>query len=56
MLAGGKFYDLETAIPYNPGSGSSKGAEYTLTAIDDTKRIRRWAGLSRANCPQWESP
>jgi hypothetical protein len=34
MLAGGKFYDLETAIPYNPASGSIKGAEYTLIASD----------------------
>ena len=37
MLAGGKFYELETAIPYNPTSGSSQGAEYVLTAADGTK-------------------
>jgi YD repeat-containing protein len=29
MVAGGKVYDLATAVPYHPG--------YTLTALDDTK-------------------
>ncbi len=46
MLAGGKFYDLETAIPYNPSIPlplspfpfpPSSPTPYTLTALDGTK-------------------
>jgi RHS repeat-associated protein len=35
-LAGGKFYDLLTAAPYNPSNGSSQDAEYVLVAKDGT--------------------
>jgi YD repeat-containing protein len=34
--AGDRFYDLKTAVPYNPASGEFTGPDYTLTGPDGT--------------------
>ena len=34
--AGDRFYDLRTAVPYNPASGQFTGPDYTLTGPDGT--------------------
>ncbi|MGA2035933.1 MAG: putative Ig domain-containing protein, partial [Thermoguttaceae bacterium] len=35
-LAGNRFYDLKTGVPYNPASGLFSGPDYTLTGPDGT--------------------